>query len=163
MSKGEKKVVEKEVETNGVDLRKKFANVYSRYGTEKSIEEKGVVIDYDLPGGGIFSIKIKRAGARNAQWKKIYNEVMKPHAEDIEAGKLSEQENKVLLAEVWAKAVVVGWDNIKDFDGNDTPFSVENCYELFCLYPDLLNDVIADSHLRSNFQDEAMLSTAKNS
>lgn len=161
MSKGEKK--EEAVETNGTDLRKKFANVYSRYGTEPAIEQSGVVIDYELAGGANFSIKIKRAGARNAEWKKIYNEVMKPHAADIEAGKLSEAENKVLLAEVWAKSVVVGWANIKDFEGEETPFSVQNCYELFCLYPDLLNEVIADSHLRSNFQDEEMLATAKNS
>ena len=158
MGKGEAE----KVETNGTDLRLKFANVYSRYGSEPSIEEKGVVIDYELEGGGHFSIKIKRAGARNAEWKKTYNAIMKPQAEAIEAGKLSEAENKVLLAEVWAKSVVMGWDNIKDSDGNEVPFTVQNCFELFSLYPDLLNDVIADSHLRSNFQDEEMLATAKN-
>jgi hypothetical protein len=109
-----------------------------------------------------FSIKIKRAGARNQEWKIAYNRIMKPHAEEITDGKLSEHENKKLLAEVWAKTVVVGWSNLRDGEGNEVKFSKETCYELFCAFPDLLNEVISDSHLRSNFQHEEMEATAKN-
>lgn len=152
---------EKKEETNGVELRHKFANVYQRFGSEKDLETKGVVMDYELPHG-TFSVKIKRAGARNPDWKKCYNEIMKPLSDDILAGKVSEAKNKVLLAEVWAKTVVVGWEGLVDADGNPVPFSVETCYELFCYMPDLLNDVIADSHLVSNFQEEVKIATAKN-
>lgn len=147
---------------NGSMLRNKFANVYTRFGTEPKLEERGVVMDYDLADGSTFSIKIKRAGARNEEWKRLYNEIVKPRADDIIEGKVSEKENKILLAEVWAKSVVVGWANIKDSEGNEVPFSVENCYELFCFMPDLLNDVINDSHNRSNFQEEIKQATAKN-
>lgn len=158
--KGEKK---QEGETNGVDLRRKFANVYERFGTSSEMEQKGVVIDYHLPDKGTFSLCIKRAGARNVEWKKVYNQVMKPYAEDIEQGLLSESENKILLAEIWAKTVIVGWSGLKDADEKEIPFSKETAYELFCFMPDLLNDVIADSHLRSNFQEELKVATAKNS
>ena len=161
-SKGEAMKGENKEEMNG-NLRSKFANVYERFGTSAELEQKGVIIDYKLPNNEIFSICIKRAGARNAEWKKIYNQVMKPHAEDIAEGLLSEIENKVLLAEIWAKSVVVGWDGLKDVEGVAVPFSVETAYELFCFMPDLLSDVISDSHLRSNFQEELVKATAKNS
>jgi hypothetical protein len=160
MAKGETKKVLEVV--NGEDvLKNKFANVYQRFGSSLDLERKGVVMDYKCPHG-TFSLKIKRAGARNPEWKKIYNEVMKPVAEDIVAGKVSEADNKILLAEVWSKSVVVGWAGVINSDGEEVPFSVETCYELFCYMPDLLNDVIADSHLLSNFQDEVKIKTAKN-
>ncbi len=160
MSKGEDKQVEQELEQN--NTRSRFANLYSTYGSEPSLERIGVVIDYELVNKETFSIKIKRAGARNQEWKIAYNRIMKPHAEEITDGKLSEHENKKLLAEVWAKTVVVGWSNLRDGEGNEVKFSKETCYELFCAFPDLLNEVISDSHLRSNFQHEEMEATAKN-
>lgn len=155
------KEAKKEVPTNGVDLKNKFANVYQRFGSSTEMETKGVVMDYECPHG-TFSICIKRAGARNPEWKKVYNTIMKPRADDILAGKVTEAENKILLAEVWAKTVVVGWDGVIDSEGKQVPYSYENCYELFCFMPDLLNDVIADSHLVSNFQEEVKIKTAKN-
>jgi len=148
------------VETNNV--RSRFANLYSTYGSEPELEARGVVIDYELQNKETFSIKIKRAGARNQEWKTAYNQIMKPHAQDIADGKISEDANKKLLAEIWAKTVVIGWSNLRGSDGTEVKFSKETCYELFCAFPDLLNDVIADSHLRSNFQHEEMEATAKN-
>lgn len=160
MSKGEKGQEEVSEQNNS---RSKFANLYATYGTEPELERRGVVIDYELVNKEIFSIKIKRAGARNQEWKVSYNAIMKPHAQDIADGKLSEDENKKLLAEIWSSTVVIGWSNLRDGEGNEVKFSKETCYDLFCAFPDLLNEVIADSHLRSNFQHEEMVATAKNS
>ena len=158
--KGEEKV---KVESNGNAPRMRFANLYSTYGSEPELERKGVIIDYELTNGETFSIKIKRAGARNQEWKVAYNQIMKPHAQAIADGKVGEEENKKLLAEIWSKTVIVGWSNLRDGEGNEVKFSTETCYELFCAFPDLLNDVIADSHNRSNFQEEEIVATAKNS
>ena len=161
MSKGEKKTVDEvPMPDSG---RKRFANLYSTYGSEPELEARGVVLDYELANKETFSIKVKRAGARNQAWKVAYNSIMKPHAKDIADGKLSEGENKKLLADIWAKTVVIGWSNLRDGEGNEVKFTIQTCYELFCTFPDLLNDVIADSHTRSNFQHEEMEATAKNS
>jgi hypothetical protein len=160
MSEGGKK--QDEVQPKVESGRCRFANLYSTYGSEPELEHRGVVIDYELDNKETFSIKIKRAGARNQEWKVSYNAIMKPHAQDIEDGKLSEGENKELLAEIWSKTVVLGWSNLRDNDGNEVQFSKETCYALFCAFPDLLNAVIADSHARSNFQFEEMEATAKN-
>jgi len=143
--------------------RNKFANLYSTYGSEPELEARGVVIDYQLVNKETFSIKIKRAGSRNQEWKVAYNEIMKPHAQAITDGKMPEEENKKLLAEIWSKTVVIGWSNLRDSEGNEVKFSKETCYELLCAFPDLLNEIIADSHMRSNFQHEEMEATAKNS
>lgn len=161
MSKGEQQQPKKVLEQN--NSRSKFANLYTTYGSEPELEAIGVVIDYQLVNKETFSIKIKRAGARNQEWKVAYNEVMKPHADDIAAGKVGDKENKEWLAEIWAKTVVIGWSNLRDGEGNEVKFSKDTCYELFCAFPDLLNEVIADSHMRSNFQHEEMVATAKNS
>lgn len=150
-----------EDKTNG-DMRKKFANLYGTFGSEPALETEGVLVPMDLEGGGNVVFKIRRAGARNTVWRKVYNEVMKPHEEDIQNDKLSEDENKLLLAEVYSRSVVVDWKGIQDSDGKDVPFTVRNCQELLEFYPDLLATLMTAAHLRSNFRHKEMEQTAKN-
>ena len=161
--KGEKK--EKEVNgvpatvtINGLELRKKFANLYGTFGSDLGLEANGVWISYELQTGNDFEIKIKRGGSRNVEWRRVYNQVFKPHDKD----KLSEQESQFLLAEVYSRTIVVDWKNIKDNEGKDVPFNIENCMELLCFMPELLSKVINDAHERGNFQMEEVESTAKN-
>lgn len=147
---------------NGVVLRKKFANLYGTWGSDTDLETKGVILSYELRGGGFAEFKIKRAGARNVEWRKVYNEVMGPHNVDIDAGKLTENENKFLLAEVYSRTVIIGWNIGKDSEGKEIPFDVKTCMELMCFMPDLLQQIIGDAHERSNFQYAEMEKTGKN-
>lgn len=151
-----------EGETVNGDRRKKFANLYGTFGSESTLEMGGVLIPFELEGGGEVRFKIRRAGARNTEWRKVYNEVMKPHEEAINLDKLSEEENKLLLAEVYSRSVVIDWEGIKDAEGEDVPFSVQSCKELLEFYPDLLANLMTEAHLRSNFRHEEMETTAKN-
>ena len=127
------------------------------------LEQKGIVMEYELANGDIFELKIKRAGARNTEWRKLYNQLLRPVEEENEAGKISESENHYMMAELYAKSCVIGWKGLKDAEGNEVPFSLENCLELFCFMPELLTKVINDCHERSNFAHKEKEATAKNS
>lgn len=143
-------------------LRKKFASLYGTWGTDPILATKGIIVVYPLDGGGEVEFKIKKAGARNVEWKKLYNQIMKPHVDELTEETLTEEENGLLLSEIYAKSVVLDWKGVNDDQGNPVPFTVLNCMELFQFMPEVLSNIITDSHLRSNFRDEEMASTAKN-
>lgn len=146
------------VTINGLELRKKFANLYETFGSDLELEKNGVWVPYELENGEEFEIKIRRGGSRNIEWRRVYNQVFKPHDKDT----LSEQESQYLLAEVYARTIVVDWKNSKDIEGKPVPFTVTNCMELFCFMPELLSKVINDAHMRGNFQILETEQTAKN-
>ena len=160
--KGEKKIINGEIPTtvtiNGLELRKKFASLYGTFGSDVGLETNGVWIPYELDDGGEFEIKLKRGGSRNVEWRRVYNQVFKPHDKD----KLSEQESQFLLAEVYSRTIVMDWRKLKDAAGKDVPFNLTSCMELLCFMPELLSKVINDAHERANFQIEEMEATAKN-
>lgn len=156
------KVKEKTITINALQLRKKFANIYGTFGSDPILEQKGVVMEYELQNGEIFELKIKRAGARNTVWRKLYNQLLRPVEDQNQAGEISETENHYMMAELYAKSCVIGWKGLKDADGNEVPFSIGTCLELFCFMPELLTKVINDCHERSNFAHKEKEATAKN-
>jgi hypothetical protein len=153
----------KDQPTTPVDLRKKFASLYGTFGTDPVLAEKGIIVVYPLANGSEVEFKIKKAGARNQTWKTLYTKIMKPHAEAIEKETLTEIEHGKLLSELYARSVVIGWNGVYDASGNAVPFTIENCMELMQFMPEILSKIIADSHDRSNFREEQMDATAKNS
>lgn len=160
MSKGEDS---KEVTPDVVDLRRKFASLYGTFGTDPVLAKQGIIVEYELAKGKKVEFKIKKAGARNQDWKLLYNQLMKPHAEEIEANSITEEDHGKLLSELYAKSVVLGWNGVEDSEGQAVPFTIQNCMELMQFMPELLSNIIADSHDRSNFRHEEMEATAKNS
>jgi len=139
-----------------------FANLYGTFGSNPILEESGVVLPYTLDDGTVIRFKLRRAGVRNNAWKKTYNEVVKPHEERVKDGTIPEEEMKGLLAVVYSKAVVIGWEGIKDSKGKDVPYSPETALDLLRFYPDLFTLIINDAHDRANFREEQLVQTEKN-
>jgi hypothetical protein len=144
------------------ELKSKFANVYGTFGVDPVLEQQGVILRYELENGQKVLFKIKRAGTRNAEWRKLYNEIMKPHEEKTLNGEMSEDESKTRLSQVYARSVVVDWQGVQNSDGEEVPFSVESCMELFQFLPELFLLIIRDSNDRSNFREEQVKATGKN-
>lgn len=144
------------------DLKSKFANVYLTFGTDPELEKNGVILRYELENGEKVLFKIKRSGVRNSEWRRLYNELMRPREDETLKGEMSEEESKFLLSEIYARSVVVDWKNVKDAEGVDVPFTTESCIELFRFIPDLFQLIIRDSGDKSNFREAQVQQTIKN-
>jgi hypothetical protein len=149
--------------TNGsphTALQARFANLYGTFGSDPELEQKGITLDYALENGKRVEFTIKRAGARNAAWKKAYRE----HVQAIEGSgrELSEQESAELLAGVYADTIVLGWNGVEDVDGKPVPFTKKDCRELLVFLPELLQLIVNDSHNRANFRRDELDAQRKN-
>lgn len=135
-----------------------MTNPYEMFENNKDLEAgKGIVIDY-----GGFEITVHRAGGANKKLQKVYTNKYKPHIRKAEQGILDDEITNRILIESFAEAVVVGWKNVKDKDGNLMDFSVENCIKLFTDLPDLFEDIVVQTKDVSNFKKEMEEIEAKN-
>ena len=144
------------------ELKSKFSNLYGTFGVDPVLEQEGVILRYELENGKKVLFKIKRAGSRNVEWRRLYNELMRPHEEAVLKGEVTEDVSKSRLSQVYARSVVVDWKGIENANGEEIPFSIDTCIELFQFLPDLFLLVIRDANDRSNFREEQVLATGKN-
>lgn len=133
-------------------------NAYDMYGADKQKEVDGITLDF-----GEFKIKIARAGGANLNFAKVMEEISRPYRRAMAQNVLDPKIGERILAEGYAKAIVKKWEGVKDADGNDLPFSVDNCIKLFTDLPDLFAAVREEAEKLANFKKAAKEDEAKNS
>lgn len=123
-----------------MDLKKNYA-------TDKAAEISGIEKDF---GDGLF-IKIARIG--NAEYKKFFQKLTKPHQKAIRRGVLSDEIADRLLIEAMANKIVLGWRGM--FEGKEEiKYSVENCIRILTEYPDLKDQINEIANEMESFKME---------
>lgn len=82
-----------------------------QFATDKALEQKGIVLDY-----GDVRVRIARAGGANQKFARILDAKTRPVRRAIAAGSLDEERGSLLLMEVFAETVVLGWET-RDTEG----------------------------------------------
>jgi len=131
---------------------------YAQFQTDESLETEGVVLDY-----GDYQIRIARAGGANKRFAKVLEAKQKPHRRQIQNETLDEGVARKLLAESYAEAVVLGWDNLTGPDGKPMPYSKQNCVKLLLDLPDLFADIREQAAKVALFRREEIEEAAGNS
>ena len=111
-------------------------NPYEMFETDKKAETEGITLDYD-----VFKIQIARSGGSNHKYQKVLEALTKPHRRVIDTGTITRKQLNNILVEAYSKAVVLGWEGVKDRSGKEMVFNYENCKKLFTDLPDLFEDV----------------------
>jgi hypothetical protein len=103
-------------------------DIFSTFATDATLEEKGV---WKKMGNGRFLIARANTRAYNAEFTKLYEQHDAAlNANDEEANKLAEE----IMAQVYAKTVLLGWDGANKFKGEDLgEYSYERALELLRL------------------------------
>lgn len=130
---------------------------YSVFLTDKALEKEGIVLDY-----GDFKIKVARAGGANAAFQKALASKIRPYKRQLDAGTIPDDVAEKLFLDVYAEAVVLGWEGVTDENGKPLPYSKENAVKLFSDLPDLFRDVQNQAAAISNFRAEVTEDTIKN-
>ena len=106
-------------------------NLFSTFGTDKEAEKKGTYTT--LPNCGDTEFLVARAG--NAGYKRTLNSLYKRNRAVIDSkGDAAEAKSDEILAEVYAKHILLGWKGtIPDKTGKQVPYSYEIAHELLKL------------------------------
>ncbi len=132
-------------------------NPYQLFETSKKHETDGIVLDY-----GDFKITVSRAGGANQKYNKLLAEKVKPYRRRFETGTMDNEMSDRLMAEVYAESVVIGWQNVRDRDGQVIAFTRDACVKLFLDLPDLFRDVQEQAMRVANFRAQELEADSKN-
>lgn len=133
-------------------------SIYDKFGTDKKAEQEGIVLDY---GDGM-EIRIARAGGSNTKFEKAVQQRMRKYGLQAKHDLLEPEQQREIFRDVLAETVVLGWDGMYDRDGEEIPFSKENCIQLFKDLPDLFDDVLEQSRKSSLFKQSLLEAEAGN-
>ena len=138
-------------------------SLYKQFETDREVEKTGIVLDYGMNSKKRpIQIRIARAGGANERYSKLLELRTKPYRRQIQNETLDNAVAEKITKEVYAQTVVLGWNGVEDRDGNDMPFTQENCVKLFTDLPDLWSDVQSQSTRASLFRAEILEADAKN-
>ncbi len=144
-------------------------SMFKSFKTDTSLEQKGVVIEYDD-----FRVTIARSGGSNKKYAKALEAKTRPIRRAIETDTLGEERGRAILHEVFAEAVVLNWETrigieeddwevgIESPEGGILPFTKENVIKTFQLLPDLFQDLQAQSNKISLFRGQDQEDAAGN-
>jgi hypothetical protein len=136
-------------------------SMYEMYGTVDNYEINGIWQDL-----GSFRVKIARAGNKNSLYLKTFKNVMKRWGKKNYEN-VDDEESKLIMAEIFSKAVVKGWQ-IKNenggwedgltlmVDGVETKveYNSENVAKVLVDLPDLFSALQEWAGERKTFQKE---------
>jgi hypothetical protein len=110
----------------------KKRNLYDLFETDKNLELSGVGFQF---GDSLF--KCKRAGGSNRQFDTIFEDRTRAFSTKMQMASLSDEQSDSILMDVYYDAVVMGWENVTDREGNDLEFTKENFVQVMKDLPDL--------------------------
>jgi len=141
--------------------------LYDSFKTDPEVERKGILLDY-----GSFRIRIARAGGANKRFLKVLDHKTRPYKQALKAEQLDEDIADSVMAEVYADAVILGWETkvdgqfksgIESETGELLPFTAQNVTKTLLALPELFADIRQQSSQFQNFRALQREDDAKNS
>lgn len=132
--------------------------LYKQLKTVPDFETNGVWIDY-----GEFKIKIARAGGANKNFAKCAEKLSRPYRRAIQTGMISVDKAEEILLQVYAKSVILDWEDVTDENDKKLDFSEENVIKVMTDLPDLFNDIKNQASSPEIFRENIPEQDAKNS
>lgn len=123
-------------------------SIYDVLGTDKTMEQQGVLLDFGRAG----RFKIARAGGGNQAYNEVRARRFRPFSKQQRQGTLSEEVAQKALVEVYAEAVVKGWEGVLGPDRQPIPFSIANAIKLMTDIPQLFEEIRVAATDYANYQ-----------
>lgn len=142
--------------------------MYDTFETDSNLEKNGIWLDY-----GDFRVLIASAGQGNKNYIRYAEKKLKPVRRAMEAGSLSNERSNSIMADIYAKTIVLGWEvrgedgewtpGLEDKEGNIINFDEVNVKEAFHNLPRLFMDIQEQAQSLSNFRLAELEDETKNS
>lgn len=118
--------------------------LYDTYKTDKAKEKEGITIEFQDD----VTVSFARAGSNNREYVNMLT------AKTKNARNMSGAKQMKILAEIYAKTVIKGWSGVTDENGEEMPFTVDNCIKLLTDLPDFFTLVREEAESLENFREE---------
>lgn len=137
--------------------------LYKQFATDENLEKSGILLDYGTTEEGKpIRIRIARAGGQNAKFQQTAEIVLKPYRRQLQNETIDPKVLEQLYRVIYARAVVIGWENVTDAEGNELAFTEENVIRVFTDLPDLFKDVREAAEKAALFKNQAREDEAGN-
>lgn len=138
-------------------------SLYKQFKTDANLEKEGILLELgQTDDGKPIAFRIARAGGGNVAFAKVMEAKMKPYRRQLQTDTLDPKVAERILREVYAEAVILGWENVQDEDGNEMEFSVENCIKLLTDLPELYLEIQQSSQKTALYRQMVREADAKN-
>jgi hypothetical protein len=141
--------------------------MFDLFNTDSKSESEGIWIDY-----GSHRVLVGRAGGANKKYQSCLEKITKPFRRALASGRLSNEQSKKLLYEVYANAVVFDWEikgdngewkkGIHKEDGGILEVTPANILLTFNLLPDQFLDIQSAVEGIELFRQEELEEDSKN-
>jgi hypothetical protein len=127
------------------------SNLHSMFATNSDKEKDGEWCDLTPETGFL----VARMGGANAEKvKKLGAFKFKPHAKKIREGKLAQEKENAVMAEIFVDVCLKDWKGVEDLEGNNIPFSRENAIEFLTELPELLGHLTEFASDVDNYKED---------
>jgi hypothetical protein len=133
-------------------------SIESIFGTDEALERDGVWINF---GEGAGKFLIAAAAPTNLKFARVAERLLKPYRRQIEVGALGNDVARKVSAQIYAEAIVLGWEGVT-FKGEDFPYNRANAEELLTAMPRLMTALQKLAEDTATFQRAADEADAKN-
>lgn len=121
-------------------------NLYALFETDKELEANGIDLKF-----GDSTFRCKRAGGSNRKFETAFNEKTRAFQTKMQLASLSEEQSDKLLMEVYFEAVVLGWEDVTDREGNNLEFTLENFQKVMTDLPEVWRNLRSAAANVDNF------------
>ena len=130
--------------------------MYDVFETDEDLETSGIWLDY-----GDFRVKIASANQGNKKYVKYAEKALKPVRKAMQAGAISNERSMTLMADIYAKTVVIDWETavdgqmqkgIEQRNGDISPVNYETVKQAFLDLPNLFIDIQEQANSIANFR-----------
>lgn len=138
-------------------------SLYKQNKTSADLETKGVIFEYSLDDNGKpINFRIARAGGANTKYSTVLAKLVKPYRRQLQTETVSPDTIQRIMREVYAETIVLGWENVRDENGNEMEFTKENVIKLFTDLPDVFETIQEFANGNSAFLESNLELAAKN-
>lgn len=116
-------------------------SLYKQFETNPELEKKGIWVEYEDGEEKPSRFLIARAGGANTAFNKAMEAAAQPIRRKLQNNLVGVAELRKLNVKVFSETVILGWENVKDAQGNELAFTRENVVKLFTDLPDLFDDI----------------------
>jgi hypothetical protein len=107
-------------------------NLYHLFETDKNLELNGIHLQF-----GDSRFHVKRAGGANREFDTIFEDKTRQLSTKLQMAALSNEQSDKILREVYFEAVVLGWEDVTNREGELLDFNLENFVQVMTDLPDL--------------------------
>lgn len=139
--------------------------LYAQYKTDKNMEVQGIFFEVgeikekDAEGKDVkkpIRFRIARAGGANSNFAKSMERESKPFKRAIQTKTLSNEKADEIYRRAFISGVLLGWENVRDANNAELPFTFDNALQLFTDLPDLFNDLREAATDAALFREEVL-------